>query len=193
MSPAPPLVLASASPRRRALLAALGLEFEVRTADVDESPRMGERPAVYALRVAGEKATAIAAAHGGGPARILAADTVVALDDAILGKPDSAETARDYLTRLRGRRHLVLTAVVVADAGTGRTVRETCCTGVWLRHYSAAEVEAYIASGDPFDKAGGYAIQHPEFKPVAALQGSEANVIGLPTAVALDLLARLGG
>lgn len=193
MSPVPPLVLASASPRRRALLTALGLEFEVRTADVDESPRMGERPAAYALRVAGEKAAAIAAAHGGGPVRILAADTVVVLDDAILGKPDSAETAREYLKRLRGRRHLVLTAVVATDAGTGRSVRETCCTGVWLRRYSAAEVEAYIASGDPFDKAGGYAIQHPEFQPVAALQGSEANVIGLPTAVALDLLARLGG
>lgn len=193
MVPAPLLVLASASPRRRALLSALGVVFEVRTADVDESPRAGEAPADYALRVAGDKAAAIAAALGGRPAIVLAADTVVDVDGAILGKPESAAQARDHLARLRGRRHVVLTGVVALDAATGRALGGTCCTGVWLRRYTAAEVEAYIDTGDPFDKAGAYAIQHPGFRPVAALQGSEANVIGLPTAMALDLVARLRG
>lgn len=196
-----PLILASASPRRRALLAALGRPFTVKVADVDETARPGEPPIAYALRLAREKAAAVAEAGAAGadqasPALVLGADTIVVLDGAILGKPASADEARAFLRRLRGRRHLVVTAVAVLPQGLGHRAEAEgqaswAATGVWMRDYADAEIEAYVASGDALDKAGGYAIQHPSFQPVAALQGSETNVIGLPLGLTAWLLDRL--
>jgi septum formation protein len=179
--PAAPLVLASASPRRRALLAALGLPFTVTVADVDEAVRPGEAPRDYVRRLALEKAHAVAASLRAG-GRVLGADTTVVLDGAILGKPAGAADARRMLGALTGRRHEVITAVALVELErrVSRVVDET--TAVWLRPLAAEEIDAYVASGDPLDKAGGYAIQHAGFRPVARLVGSEANVIGLPLA-----------
>jgi septum formation protein len=183
-----PIVLASASPRRRALLQAVVPTFAVATADVDERQRPGEHPADYARRLAEEKARAAAAGRRDG--LVIGADTIVVLDGAILGKPADMAEARDHLQRLRGRQHLVGTAVAVVDAASGRTERDIEWTGVWLRHFRDDEMATYIASGDPLDKAGGYAIQHAGFRPVARIRGSETNVVGLPLGLVRDLLAR---
>jgi septum formation protein len=188
---AAPLVLASASPRRRELLTRFGVPFTVAAMDVDETPRPDEAPAAYAARLAACKAAA--AASGATAGLVLGADTIVVLDGAVLGKPTSPDMARDYLARLRGRRHTVLTALAVVDTAGGTLWTGLEATGVWLRHYAADEVEAYIATGDPLDKAGGYAVQHAGFRPVARLEGSETNVIGLPLGLTARLLARAHG
>lgn len=179
----PALILASGSPRRRELLAELGIPFVVRSADVDESLLPGEAPEPYARRLALAKARAVAEAAGSG--LVLGADTIVVDGDDILGKPADADAARALLRRLRGRRHVVITALALVDAASGaaRVVAEH--SGVWLRAVTDAEIDAYVATGDPLDKAGGYAVQHAGFRPVARIQGSETNVIGLP-------LTRLG-
>jgi len=180
---APRLVLASGSPRRRELLADLGVEFVVRVADVAETQREGEAPEAYARRLAEEKARAVAAGLVGG--YVLGADTIVVDGGEVLGKPADADEARALLRRLRGRRHVVITAMALVDAEAERARVVAEHSGVWLRAVSDAEIEAYVATGDPMDKAGGYAVQHVGFRPVARIEGSETNVIGLP-------LARLG-
>jgi len=187
---APALVLASGSPRRQALLQRLGLEFEVRAAEVDESPIPGEAPGDYALRLACEKAAAVARTIPAG--LVVGADTIVVDGGEVLGKPADAAEARRTLERLRGHRHLVATAVAVVDARSGETASAVEWTAVWMRPYGDEEIAAYVATGDAQDKAGAYAIQHPAFRPVAALQGSETNVIGLPLARVRWLLARVG-
>ncbi len=180
-----PIILASASPRRRELLAELGIRFTTCRPEVDERVHPGEPPGTYALRVARKKAQTAASISS--DSLVIGADTIVVLDSRILGKPGDGAEARAHLTLLRGRRHDVATAVAVVDSGTGRVESGIEWTAVWLREFDEAELEAYIASGDPFDKAGAYAIQHPAFQPVARLEGSETNVIGLP----LGLLERL--
>ncbi len=166
----------------------LGVPFTVAPATIDECPLPGERPAATVRRLARAKAEAVAARLREG--LVLAADTIVVLDGVILGKPADVAQAREYLDRLRGRAHRVATAVVLRDAGSGRRAEGIAWTTVWLRSFSDAERDAYIATGDPFDKAGGYAIQHPAFQPVARLAGSESNVIGLPLELVRKLLAR---
>lgn len=185
------LVLASASPRRRQLLAVLGRPFEVAAADVDERPRPGEAPDAYGLRLALDKARAVAASLAGASVTVLGADTVVVADGCILGKPADAADAHRMLALLRGRRHEVLTAVAAVDAADGRALADLAITGVWLRAFNAAEAADYVAGGDPLDKAGAYAIQHAGFRPVERLEGSETNVIGLPLALARRLIGRL--
>lgn len=185
------LVLASASPRRRALLAEAGFDFEPARADVDERPSPGERPGDLALRLALAKARAVAAALAEG--LVLGADTIVVFEGRVLGKPVDAADARSMLSALRGRRHVVMTAVAVVDAATGACAAGFESTGVWMRAYGDDEVERYIASGDPFDKAGAYAVQHPDFAPVLRLQGSACTVIGLPIALARRLIERAAG
>jgi septum formation protein len=188
--PTLPLVLASASPRRRELLARLGLAFEVAPADVDETHLANEAPRDYAARLAEAKARAAGARAGA--ARIIGADTIVVLDGQVLGKPADARQASDYLRRLRGRAHVVVTAVAVLDTATGRIERGVDETTVWMRAFTDAEMDTYIASGDPLDKAGAYALQHADFHPVRQIAGSETNVIGLPLELLSALLARSG-
>lgn len=173
------LILASGSPRRRDLLRLFNLAFVTTSTDIDETPLPGESAADYTLRLSQEKARAAcesAACDG----LVLAADTTVADGDTILGKPADADDARAMLRQLRGRAHQVYTAITLADTATGRSVTEICATDVPMRHYSDAEIETYITSGDPFDKAGSYAIQNPDFRPVVSLSGCYANVMGLP-------------
>ncbi len=172
---APRLVLASASPRRRELAAALGLPFTVAPTHVDESSDECD-PTRLAESLAVRKAAAGAEAHPG--ALVIGSDTVVAVDGSTLGKPADTAEARAMLALLRDRDHLVATGVAIAGDGL---VRSACTVSrVTMRAYHDAEVEAFIASGAPFDKAGGYAIQDEAFHPVARLDGCACAVMGLP-------------
>jgi MAF protein len=185
------IVLASNSPRRKQLIKLAGWPFRVLPADVDESVLPGEPADQYVLRLAEVKARAVSSQAGLGEI-IVAADTTVADDDEILGKPLNAEDARVVLTNLRGRVHQVYTALAVFDPAADLMVTELAATDVPMRDYSAEEIEAYIATGDPFDKAGSYAIQHPEFRPVIHLTGCYANVVGLPLCHLARAVAHLG-
>jgi MAF protein len=195
-------VLASGSPRRRELLASLGIDFVVIKSDIDETQRAGEDPYTYVRRLSVEKAEAVAAGVTE-PALVLAADTVVILaadtigvseNGDILGKPASIDEARDMLRRLRGRDHVVCTALTLLrlDTASRQRLTELTSTTVTMRGYSDAEIDAYIATGDPFDKAGGYAIQHEGFSPVERIDGSYSNVVGLPVETLKGMLERVG-
>jgi MAF protein len=181
------LILVSASPRRRELLGLLGLPFEVQAAGIDETPGDGESAEVYVRRVAREKAAAIINLQSSimklrteDWRLVIAADTEVAIDGEILGKPGDADEARAMLTKLCGRTHEVLSAIVVVDPQSGAKVEALCRSDVPMREYSEAELAAYVESGDPFDKAGGYAIQHEAFHPVENFTHCYASVMGLP-------------
>ena len=172
-------LLASASPRRRELFGLLGWPFEFTSADVDESPHDGETPAQMVMRLAQSKASA-AAARAPDQAVIIASDTTVSLDGLALGKPRDAMDAERMLRVLRGRSHQVHTGIAVFDTHTGQTQADVATTDVPMRFYTDDEIAAYIASGDPMDKAGAYAIQHAGFHPADELRGCFANVMGLP-------------
>lgn len=180
-----PFVLASASPRRRALLEAVGLAPIIDPADVDETPRAVEAPLAYALRVATDKAKK--RTH---PVPVLAADTVVALDGAILGKSADPAEARLMLERLSGRTHTVHTAVVVWAAG--QLLSEVVSSTVRFRRLNAREIERYVQTGEPLDKAGAYGIQGAGGALVASVEGSYTNIVGLPLEETLRLLALVG-
>lgn len=187
------LILASASPRRQELLARLGLPFEVRTAAVDETPQAGEAPEALVRRLSRDKARAVAGQVAPGPI-VIAADTAVVLRNGgeVLGKPTDPAEATAMLRRLRGRTHTVLTAIALIDTARALLLTGLARTAVTMRDYSDEEIAAYIAAGDPFDKAGAYAIQHPGFHPVASLKGSYTNVVGLPLPHLVRALKRLG-
>jgi len=191
------LVLASQSPRRRELLAWLGLPFRAAEADVNEDPLPGEAPAALALRLARAKACAHAegsAGNGCGPhSLVLSADTVVELEGTSLGKPADADEAWSMLTALRGKDHTVHTGVALWNPQTSRLSLRRVTTVVAMRAYNDAEITAYISTGDPFDKAGAYAIQHTGFHPVERLGHCYANVVGLPLCAVLALLAESAG
>ena len=180
-------VLASRSPRRRDLLAAVGLSPVIMASDVDETPRPNEAPIPYGKRVAAEKAAACSAAEP-----VLAADTVVALGDKIFGKaPDIAAAVR-MLKELSGRQHQVHTAVALRPAGGGAIETIVVTTQVSFRTLSDSEIERYVATGEPMDKAGAYGIQGRGGALVSTVDGSYTNVVGLPVEETLALLAPLG-
>jgi MAF protein len=183
------LILASNSPRRRELLMLLEWPFEVLPADVDESQLPDENPVDYVSRLACEKARAVAEIASG---VVLAADTIVVDGQELLGKPVDPADARKMLERLRGRTHQVYSGIALIDTRSGKAHQGVCCTNVPMRAYSDAEVDAYIATGDPMDKAGAYAIQHPGFHPVEGLVGCYASVMGLPLCHLLVGLRALG-
>ena len=182
------LILASNSPRRRQLLALANWNFVVSVADVDESLYENESPADYVLRLAEKKALAIKADAN---QIILAADTTVVDGSEILGKPrDNAEAVR-MLTQLRGRTHQVYTGVALLRVSDGLLLKEFCVTDVPMRSYSDEEIESYVATGDPLDKAGAYAIQHSEFRPVASMSGCYASVMGLPMCHVVRMMRKM--
>jgi septum formation protein len=188
-----PLILASSSPRRRELLAQAHVGFEVWVPDVPEEPLAGEAPEAFASRVALEKALAVARRVGPEPLRVvLAADTIVVLDGEVLGKPRDAAHALALLRRLVGRRHRVLTAVAVVESATLAAHRCVVESGVAMHDASSEELAAYVATGEPLDKAGAYAAQGEGRRFVAHIEGSETNVIGLPVEQALALLREAG-
>jgi MAF protein len=170
------------------MLGLLNLPFDVTRADIDETPHPGEHARDYTARLSREKAQAIAARGTDGDVLILAADTTVADGPEILGKPADADEARLMLRQLRDRTHQVYTAISLLDTATGRALTDVSLTDVTMRAYSDAAMDAYIGSGDPFDKAGGYAIQNTAFHPVAVLRGCYPNVMGLPLCLLAAML-----
>ncbi len=173
------------------MIAWLGIAFHVRPADLDESPLPNEPADEYVWRLAGEKASA-AAECAQADELVLAADTTVALDGRILGKPTSPANAKEMLRLLRGRTHQVYTAIALSDNSQRSLVKDLCCTEVPMRAYSDEEIENYVRSGDPLDKAGAYAIQHPGFHPVEHFSGCFASVMGMPFCHLKRSLAALG-
>jgi MAF protein len=173
------ILLASNSPRRRELMSLTGWTYRTHPAEVDERPYPGEQAEDYVLRLSETKARA-AFPQAGEASFVVAADTTVAYQGEILGKPQDESEALDMLSRLRDEFHQVYTAVAVLDVNAGKLINDICCTNVKMRNYSHEEMQAYVASGDPLDKAGAYAIQHAGFNPVESLQGCFANVMGLP-------------
>ncbi|TVP68817.1 MAG: septum formation inhibitor Maf [Nitriliruptor sp.] len=184
----PRLVLASGSPRRADLLARLGLDPEIRPAAVDETPLAGEPPLELVVRLADAKARAVR--HPTADEVVLAADTIVVLDDQALGKPRDDAEAAAMLRRLSGRTHEVLTALAVHRGP--RHHRITVTTQVRFRALTDTEVAWYLATGEPRDKAGAYALQGAGAALVDHLDGSDTNVIGLPLAATVQLLRRAG-
>jgi septum formation protein len=191
-------ILASSSPRRREIISTMIDQFEIIKPDIDETQGADEPPLVYVERLSREKAQAVKAQISEN-ATILAADTVVILaadtigietNGAILGKPVDAGDARNMLQRLRNRPHLVCTAFTLLNGDKSHT--EIVTTTVHMRDYSDAEIDAYIATGDPFDKAGSYAIQHEGFHPVREIDGSYTNVVGLPADEVRAALVQMG-
>jgi nucleoside triphosphate pyrophosphatase len=202
--PATALILASASPRRAELLTAAGIPFEIRPAHIDEAVRPGEDARTYASRVAVEKARVVAASSPGQP--VLAADTVVVIDGLILGKPADAGDAKRMLRLLSGRTHEVMTAVVlVANDRKGHFREGTWkspsgslsytaveVTAVEFVLLSKAEIDWYVETGEPADKAGAYAVQGLASRFVARIDGSYSNVVGLPVSLVYTMCARAG-
>ena len=180
------LVLASGSPRRRELLTQLGLDFVVRPADIDETPRTGEDPEEYVRRLAATKAAAVA----GSDEIVVAADTTVAVDGVILEKPVDRDDARRMLRLLSGRVHRCHTGVTVLDAGCGSESAVTIVVTTEVEFVPLDEyaVEWYLATGEADDKAGAYGIQGAAGAFVRSVRGSVTNVVGLPVAETLDLL-----
>jgi nucleoside triphosphate pyrophosphatase len=186
----PRLVLGSASPRRATLLRRLGVDFDVCASDLTETVLAGEPAEAFVRRAAREKGAAVARA--GGAAWVLSADTIVVIDDAVLGKPADPADARRMLQHLSGRTHAVLTAVALTAAGGELADELLVRTLVEFRALTEVEIGAYIAGGEPFDKAGAYAIQGGAAGFVARVEGSYTNVVGLPLDEVRDLLARYG-
>ncbi len=167
------------------------ISFSTHPADIDETPKGTEPAEEYVMRLAEQKAIA---SSGFAPFNglVVAADTTVADGNDLLGKPADLEEARQMLLRLRGRTHQVHTAVVVSIPSRGKKERVLCSTDVHMRKYSDAELQAYLETGDPIDKAGGYAIQHMEFRPVVKFSGCFASVMGFPLCHFEWMLRQLG-
>ena len=183
------LVLASASPRRKALLALMGLPFEVRPGTFVEPKQGHQNPQTYVLSLAAAKTDHVPARTG---EIILSADTIVAFEDELLGKPADDAEARETLKKLRGKPHSVFTALNISDVSAGKTLQSVCKTTVLMREWTLDEETAYIYKGSYRDKAGGYAIQDPAFHPVERIEGCYANVMGLPLCHLYRLFAQSG-
>jgi septum formation protein len=187
------LVLASASPRRHDLLQQAGIPHQIHPADIDESPHPGELPIDLSVRLAREKALTVAKRLGHEPRqRVLGSDTLVVIDGQALGKPADPEDAVRLLQQLVGRTHTVVTAIAVVDSASLEVWDRVVESRVTLRATSEEEIRAYVATGEPLDKAGAYAIQGKGSGLVSKLEGSRSNVIGLPLEETLELLERAG-
>lgn len=190
------LILASQSPRRRQLVQMLGCPITAVSADVDETQVTTPDPAQNAIDTAWLKANTILARwreqkEPMPPAVLIAADTNVALGQQILGKPSDRQTAVSTLRQLRQKHHYVHTGMVIVDMVTGQTLQDVTSVPVTMRNYSDAEIASYVATGDPLDKAGAYAIQHPVFRPVAQLNGCYLGVMGLSICHLAQLLQQV--
>ena len=186
----PKLLLASRSPRRKELLRLLGMPFQVVVPDIREDDRPDEDGAVQACALAARKALTVARQS---PADlVIAADTLVVLENQAMGKPPDAGSAIAMLRALRGREHSVISGLAVVGPGNAEVAAQAVETTVWMREYRDEEIADYIARGEPFDKAGAYAIQDWRFHPVDRIEGCYANVMGLPLCHLFAMLAPQG-
>jgi septum formation protein len=191
--PASSLVLASGSPRRRELLSRLKVPFATVPAEIEETARPGEPPRELAERLAREKAESVAAQLGRTPRRVvLGSDTIVVLGEEVLGKPRDPEHALALLRKLSSCTHLVLTGIAVVESDTGRARSRVVESRVTLRRADERELRDYVATGEPLDKAGAYALQGRGRRFVTDVEGSETNVIGLPLEETLAMLRDAG-
>ena len=188
VQPVLPLILASGSPRRRELLDLMGLTYTVETPDVDES--FSGRPSETVMEISRRKAAAVAARHS--DSSIIAADTLVFADGA-LGKPHTPERAKEMLRSLAGNWHHVYTGITVINTRSGRILRNVDKTRVHLVPMTEQEIDAYVATGEPLDKAGAYGIQGMGGMFVDRIDGSYSNVVGLPMSMLRIMLAQVGG
>ncbi len=186
----PTLILASSSPRRRDFVQLLRIPFQIHIADIDETRRNGESPTDLVARLSCEKARAVTQRFPG--TIVIGADTIVVLEGDVLGKPVDAADAADMLRRLRDCVHHVYSSITVVDGDGPAHLTAVSDSLVWMRPYTDAEIAAYVASGDPLDKAGAYGIQHAGFHPVARLRGCFAGVMGLPLCHLSGLLEQMG-
>lgn len=196
------LILASSSPRRQDLLRHMGLTFEIIKPDIDESYQAGETLLEHVERLSREKAEAVVQMLDKQPTVVISADTIVVVSadtigideqGGLLGKPVDADDARAMLKRLRNCGHQVYTAFTIYKTGISpQVITRYVRTDVYMRDYTDEEIEAYIASGDPFDKAGSYAIQNEDFHPVHHIDGSYTNVVGFPIDEIKVALAEVG-
>lgn len=187
---APPLVLASASPRRQEMLRLVGVRFVIQHGNVDEAPLAGEAPEDYALRLSEAKARAVAGLH---PGRwVLGADTIVTIDGELLGKPATRDEARCMIRKLSGREHTVITAFTLCNSEQAEVIRRAVASQVRFKHVPDDEVEWYVATDEPYDKAGGYAVQGKASFLVSGIHGSYTNVVGLPLCEVVEALKELG-
>jgi nucleoside triphosphate pyrophosphatase len=185
----PALILASASPRRQELLREAGVIFQVHAAQINEDQKAGEPPLEYALRLAREKAQAVAQHY---PQNyVLGADTIVVIDGEVLGKPGDAADAARMLRRLSGKEHQVTTAVAVVRPG-GITETRSSTTQVFFREIAEDEIQQYVAGGEPMDKAGAYAIQGGASRWTNRIVGEYSNVVGLPVSLVTEMLQASG-
>jgi septum formation protein len=185
----PVLILASSSPRRQELLQQTGTAFEVHAPHINEDQRPGEEPLEYALRLAREKALAVARHYP--HSHVLGADTIVVVDGEVLGKPTDPADAARMLRRLSARAHQVSTAVSLALPDGGADTR-SCTTQVYFRKLTEDEIQHYVAGGEPMDKAGAYAIQGGASRWADRIEGEYSNVVGLPLSLVTDMLRANG-
>lgn len=184
------IILASNSPRRRELLLSVGIGFDVIPADVDESYLLGERFDEHVTRLSEEKARAIADRFPG--AFVLGSDTIVVIDDTLLGKPGDESEAQAMLSRLSGRTHTVFTGFCLIAKTTGIKRAGFVSSKVTMKELTSDEIEAYVATGEPMDKAGAYAIQGYSAYMVARVEGSYTTIVGLPLTEVIGLLKEVG-
>jgi len=183
-------IIASASPRRRELLGALIPDFEIIPSNIDESPLDGESPEGHVLRLSREKALVVSRAH---PGRwVLGADTVVVIDGKMLGKPTMPAEARKMLGMLSGREHTVITGFALVKEGEGVVVNDTVRSGVLFKNITEDEMQWYTATSEPYDKAGGYAVQGKASFFIKEIRGSHTNVIGLPLSEVVTAMEKVG-
>lgn len=183
------IILASSSPRRKELLEQIGLKFKVVPSSIEESIQPGETPLEFAQRMAREKAHAVG--KNSNDALIISADTIVLLDDHVLGKPAVKEKAYKMLTQLSGREHKVITAFYILNTSTDQSISEHVETSVTFKELCEDEILAYIKTGEPYDKAGGYAIQGIGSFMIKEIKGSYTNVVGLPICELIEVLKRI--
>lgn len=186
------IVLASASPRRSELLEQVGVRCQVIPSDTDEVPLAEETAETHAVRLSRDKALEVARRQAVAGRWFIGSDTIVVLDGAILGKPADADAARAMLKSLSGRGHRVISGYAVHDRVSGRTISDAVVTKVFFKELTSREIEGYIATGEPFDKAGAYAIQGIGSFMVPRIEGSYTNVVGLPLCEVIAALEELG-
>ncbi|HET6488301.1 MAG TPA: Maf family protein [Syntrophales bacterium] len=184
------LILASASPRREEMLRLLGLRFSILHSNVDEAPSTGEQPEHYALRLSEAKARAVAGMRPGH--WILGADTIVTIDDELLGKPRTTDEARCMIRKLSGREHTVITAFTLVNSEREEVIRRAVASQVRFKDVPEDEVAWYVATDEPYDKAGGYAVQGKASFLISEIHGSWTNVVGLPLCEVVEALKELG-
>lgn len=184
-----PFILASASPRRKELLRSVGLKLKIIPAHVDETHINGESPQTHVRRLSSDKATVIADQHP--KALVLGADTIVVIDGLILGKPKNKSQARAMLERLSNRQHTVFTGFTIVSAGFGISKTKVVRSAVRFKKISPEEMDWYVNCDEPYDKAGGYAVQGKGAYFIKAIRGSYTNVIGLPLCEVLEELKRI--